>query len=744
MEITKDWKAIQIDSSCLELRRLESGLVNIRANNPIDLQKGLGFVHAHDRIMQMLVTRIVGRGELTKYFLDTEEGYAVDLLVRKLGFRRDILQDLHVLTPEVLQWTQAYCDGVNAYLKKEGLPFLCKLFKVKSDPWTVADTLLIMKTLSYIGIAQQQERIERLIIHAIRDGVSFDKLKQLFKLNEIDQERIALIKKLKVALPYFDNQMRFQPFQNAMSNNWVLAPEKTASGAPYMCVDPHLQVNRLPSSWYEVAGQWGEGNYQIGITLPGFPGWIMGKTSHLSASFTYGMIDTVDFFIEEVKSGKYKRGEDWIPLTVREERVTRKNKGKIPHYFFESAAGVIERENPESPLIEDGFYLSLAWAQFRQGPSANLNALMHLWSCKTVDEAQMYLWAMTLPCNWVIADHEGNIGLQQSGRVPKRKTSGLLPLPAWEEENLWQGFYMGTDLVTEINPTRGFCLSANDNKNKPDFPPFTTIHLPNYRYRRLFKLFSQNKHFTIEEMRTIQNDCYSIQAEELMDQLKAYLPATRPGKILKEWDYCYHKHSQGAFLFEVVYKALLKAVFSPIFGKSVWETYGPGHAFFSFNFGNFDQVLLSDDRAWFGDQKNTLFRSTIRKSLLRYTIGHIPTWGESNSFYMNYLLFDGRLPKFFGFDAGPIQLNGNRATVDTFQIFKEGKRRFVTSASYRFITDMGRHAVYTALAGGVSEKKRSPHYTSDIPLWKEGNCKQTLFDPFTNTFTSGPPLKNTN
>ena len=93
---------------------------------------------------------------------------------------------------------------------------------------------------------------------------------------------------------------------------------------------------------------------------------------------------------------------------------------------------------------------------------------------------------------------------------------------------------------------------------------------------------------------------------------------------------------------------------------------------------------------------------------------------------MNYLLFDGKLPKFLGFDIGPIQLNGNRATIDTFQIYLEGKRKIVTSASYRLITDMSEDAIYSALAGGVSEKRRSEYYTSDIAIWKQGKYKKIL------------------
>ncbi len=735
MELGREWKSVKIGTSVVELRRLESGVIDIRGETLYDVQKGLGFAHSIDRLMQMLVTRIVGRGELTKYFLNSEEGYAIDFVIRKLAFRRDIFQDLHHLTPEALKWAESYCEGVNAYMEQEGLPKLCKLFKVKTEKWHVSDTMLMIKTLSYLGIAQQQERIERLIIHAVKDGVAPEKLEKIFGISGLDQSVVEMLKKVHLVLPYFDNQMRFQPFQTTMSNNWVVAPHKSASNCPLLCVDPHLQVNRLPSTWYEAVGQWGDGNYQMGITLPGFPGWIMGKTPHISASFTYGMFDTIDFFFEEIKNGKYRRGEEWIPLTIREEKIQRKNKGLQSHYFFESDAGVIERERTHSPFIKDGLYLSMAWSNLRQGPSPILNCLMHLWSSKTVDEAQMYLWEMTLPCNWVIADTEGNIGLQQSGKVPKRKKSGLLPLPAWDKENLWQGYYMGTDLVSEINPERGFCLSANDSKNRPD-RIFSTINLPEYRFRRLQGVLSENKKFTLEEMQELQNDCYSVQAEDFMEQIKTWIPDTPTGKILKEWDLKYDKNSVGATLFEVFYINLSQEVFSPVFGKEVWEVYGPGHAFFGFNFGNFDKILLSDDPSFFGKEgKKALFQRILQKTLKSFEKGKISTWGEKCAFNMNYLLFDGKMPKFLGFDIGPVQLNGNRATIDTFQIYREGKRKIVTSASYRMVTDLNVDAIHSALAGGVSEKKRSPYYKSDVEIWKTGKLKKIAFDPKTNSFT---------
>ncbi len=129
------------------MRRLDRGVPAIRADSPEDLQRGLGFLHATDRLMQMLVTRIVGRGELTKYFLNNEEGYAVDFSCVSWDLEKDILQDLQKLTPEALQWTHAYCEGVNAFLESERFPLLCRIFGVKKEPWHLTDAMLIVKTL---------------------------------------------------------------------------------------------------------------------------------------------------------------------------------------------------------------------------------------------------------------------------------------------------------------------------------------------------------------------------------------------------------------------------------------------------------------------------------------------------------------------------------------------------------------------------------------------------------------------
>lgn len=56
----------------------------------------------------------------------------------------------------------------------------------------------------------------------------------------------------KDIVPYESyNQALTKPDEIKGSNNWAVAGEKTSSGKPILCNDPHLQLD-LPSIWYEV------------------------------------------------------------------------------------------------------------------------------------------------------------------------------------------------------------------------------------------------------------------------------------------------------------------------------------------------------------------------------------------------------------------------------------------------------------------------------------------------------------
>lgn len=723
MELLSKARTIHIADSTLELARNQHGIVEIRGEDPFALQRGIGFAHAHDRMMQLFITRILAQGRVCEFLFDTVESFALDVLIRKLGFYQDIQEDRTNLAPETLRWIEAYCEGINAYLEHYGTPLICKLLKIKSHHWTVLDVMAVTKFHLYFGLTQIQERVERFIIQAIHDDVSVEKLKQIFTphLDTLDSKLISTIKKAHLERPYLDEQMEFMP---GMSNNWAIAASKSASGSALLCNDPHLQINRLPPLWYEIVGHIGE-EKRFGVTSPGFPGIIIGRSTHLSVGVTYGMMDMIDFFIEEVSDEQCRREEGTDHVTIREEVIQRKKDGEARLYFFESHAGVIERQQMHHQRLEEGLYFALNWSAKKNGVSPTLNAVAQLWTCQTVKEAQKVVAEMTFSFNWVLADSGGNIGYQQSGRLPVRKYSGLYPLPAYEKEALWNGFVPAQELVSEYNPERGFVASANDDKNQPGKPLSISVPYASYRFDRIDSVLSEKRKFTVADMKALQTDLYSQQAALFMEQIKHLIPDTPEGKILKAWDLRYEVSSKGATLFEAFYQDLLLDVFGKIFGRAVWESIVKCHSLLVFTHGHFDRILLTGDESWFGEKgKEARLASVLEKSLSKFS-QKVPTWGEWNQFYMDHMLFEGKLPKSFG--KGPYSVPGGRATIPALILFQEHERKIAAGASYRFITDMGKCEADTALCGGVTEGRFSKYYGSDLDLWLNFTYKTVNF-----------------
>jgi penicillin amidase len=88
------------------------------------------------------------------------------------------------------------------------------------------------------------------------------------------------------------------------------------------------------------------------------------------------------------------------------------------------------------------------------------------------------------------------------------------------------------------------------------------------------------------------------------------------------------------------------------------------------------------------------------------------------------IFFQGKLPRFLGFDRGPIAVPGGRASVWQSQVFRSGGRHLAVSASYRFITDLAADAIHTNLCGGPSDRRFSRWYASDLANWQRGAHKR--------------------
>lgn len=732
MRITQRRRRIDISGTRIELARTADGVMKVRAEDDLGLARGLGFAHAHDRMVQMMLLRLVGQGRLCECLANDDDTLGIDVFMRQMGFEIDAEADVANLSDDGRRLGEAYAEGVNTYLENHRRPLELVLVGYRPPQWTVADTLLTIKLMSFVGLAQSQQDMEKFLIQALAAGVSSDLITKLVAphLDGLDGNTLSRLSELKHIQPLLPDAIRFLGAAPTLmaSNNWVVSGGRSASGSPLQCNDPHLECNRLPAVWYEAVMHTRD-DYRMGATMPGVPGLVMGRTSSLSFGFTYGFMDMVDYFLEDCRDGSCRREGGFEPLLVRTETIARKGEDPLRITIRENDLGVLESDPHESEL-SDGFYLTRAWSAHHGGAARSLDALARLAAVRNVPDAQKVVREVAISCNWLLADREGNIGYQQSGLLPDRRHSGLHPVPAWEEQTHWRGLVASDRLHSVLNPPEGFLATANDDHNPPAGPLVINLPMGSYRADRIRSLLGECPTGTVDDMEKIQTDLHSLQAERFMEILRPLLPDSFAGRLLRDWDCRYDRASRGATLFETVYHALLQEVFGRgLFGEEVWNTVVASTAILADYYHLFDNVLLGDDPAWFGNEgKNHLISRVLEEVLTEVSLEAITPWGKRQQIVMKNIFFDGRLPLWLGFDHGPIELHGNRATVVQGGVFTSHNRQTTFTPSWRFITDLADDHARTALAGGPSARRFSRWYTTDVTRWLEGRYKTLSAD----------------
>ncbi|KKM12129.1 hypothetical protein SY88_05225 [Clostridiales bacterium PH28_bin88] len=701
----------------VQIWRNVHGIPHVEADNTTDLYWGLGFAHAIDRGMQMLLMRILGQGRASELLDSSDTMLQIDTFFRRMNWSGETGPQIDALTPDVKEFVESYCNGVNTAFAKK-YPWEFKLLGYKPEPWRGEDSVVISRMVGYLTLAQSQAEMERLFVEMVQAGIDREKLEELFPgiLGGLD---IELIKKVKLQERMVPDHILWNIAIPRMmaSNNWVVSGRKTASGKPILANDPHLEVNRLPNVWYEVSlGM--KDHYAIGATMPGLPGLLVGRTPHLAWGATYAFMDAIDSWIEHCKDGKYYRENgQWVPFHARKEIIKRKKKPPVEATFYENDHGVLDGDPHQ-----EGYYLATRWSAARSG-AVSIGQIVKMLDARTVEEGMNILGQLETAFSWVLADQQGNIGFQMSGLMPKRREgiSGFVPLPGWQKENDWDGFISHEELPRSLNPEEGYFVTANNDLN--EYGQAKPINMPMgpYRADRIKDLLAQGKAFSVSDICKIHYDVYSTQAEAFMKILKPLLPDTVQGRILREWDFCYTPESQGAFLFEEFYHALHQEVFGRNgFGDAVTDYLSKETGTFTDFYFNFDRILLAEKSAWFGGaSRDDLYRRAAARAL------SVPprTWGEVQRVRLSNILLGGKLPAFMGFDRGPITVIGGRATVHQGQIYRSANRTTTFVPSFRIVTDLAKEECYTNIAGGPSDRRFSKWYCSDLNNWISGKYK---------------------
>jgi penicillin amidase len=457
--------------------------------------------------------------------------------------------------------------------------------------------------------------------------------------------------------------------------------------------------------------------------MPGLPALNVGRTPDLAWGVTYPYMDATDSWVERCRDGKYWREDGsgagtWKEFRRRTDTIRRKGKDPVEVTFWENDHGVLDGDPRQ-----EGLYLATRWAVSGSG-ATSLSAFAGIFHAHTVEEGRDLLGRLETAWSWVFADRKGSIGFQMSGLLPCRRSgaSGLVALPGWDPRNDWQGYADPTELPRALNPSEGFIVTANQDLNRLGVLPASTVAMGAWRADRIASQLVKRGKVGVDDMKSIQADLYSTEAEAYLAILRALLPDTPAGRALSAWDCRYDPASHGATLFERFYRELRREVFGRNgLGEKAVAFLDAETAVFTDFYDSFERVLLSADSAWFGgERREAIWRRAAERALAEPA----EPWGRSRRVTMSHILFGGKMPRFLGFDRGPITLPGGRATVHQGQIYRSAGRVTCFAPSIRLITDLGEDEVHTALAGGATDRRFSRWYVSDLKRWLRGEYKR--------------------
>lgn len=707
----------------LKITRDKAGVPHISADDFSSAIWGSGFTHAIDRYTQLMVMRILGQGRLCELLSDDDESFQIDHFFKRANWYNNVDLELAKLDSESLKLCQSYCNGVNAGIATKRHSIL-KLLGYQPEPWTTQDTILISRMSSYLTLAQSQAEIERFFIELVQAGISNERLVELFPINLTTFDR-ELIESIQLQEKIVPNEIIWNKALPRMmaSNNWVVSGKHTASGLPLMANDPHLEVNRLPNVWYEQSLSWSD-RCLLGMSMPGLPSVIVGRSKNLAWGATYTFMDTVDSWVEECRFGQYKSDNEWHSFKTRKEVIKRK---KHPHeeiVFYENNHGVLDGDPSDS-----GRHLATRWAAADSG-AKSIMASFHMAEVDTAKKAMAYLGSIESAWNWVISDKDNNIAYQMSGSMPLRKSSwnGFTPAPGWDKSYDWQGFVPLEQLPKSYNPEEGFIVTANQDLNHLGNVDPINMPMGNYRAQRIANVLENNNQHSVKSMQALQMDVHSIQAKLFLDKLLSLLKLhnidNKASRILELWNHAYDLESEGAPLFEAFYTALREEVFGDngqSLGIDVIKHLTTQTGVFIDFYQNFDHVILNGKSAWYETKtQEEAFINAFKK------ISHQSkkkTWGEVNAIPFSNMLLKNKLPAIFGFDSKPISLPGGRATPHQGQIYSSAGRKTSFAPSIRIVADMSEDSLHTCLAGGPSDNRFSPWYRSGLKDWLKGQYK---------------------
>ncbi len=398
--------ALALSAAKIEVLRDEFGVPHIFAETAAGAAFASGYVQAEDRLEELMRNYRKAEGSMGEAF--GEEWFRHDWRQRLFGHRHVAERNYSALSAPVRAIIEAYIAGIRRYMKEH--PNDVPAWAIEPQPWHV---------VAY----------GRFTIWRWPEGESAG-----------DLQRAGV---------------QPDPVPYSGSNQMLIAPSRTAVGAPIAIIDPHLSWYG-ETRYYEMRIYGGE-LQQVGGARLGLPFPTLGHNRWVSIAMTTGGPDTSDVFEEEIAGGRYRFDGEWRKLDVRTERIGVRHGDKVDW----REVSIESTHHGPVWAHQGGKAYSMAspyGSEFRLVEQAYAMV-----TARNLDEMKKALsMRQYMAQNIMTGTVDGDIYYVRNGRVPIRAKGcdPSRPMPGAGACE-WLGLHPLEDLVQIANPPQGYMQNNN-------------------------------------------------------------------------------------------------------------------------------------------------------------------------------------------------------------------------------------------------------------------------------------------
>ncbi|MGE3508097.1 MAG: penicillin acylase family protein [Vicinamibacterales bacterium] len=569
-----------------------------------------GFNAARDRLFQIDLWRRRGLGQLAEVLGPSY--IEQDIAARLFLYRGDMRREWRSYGPRAERIATEFVGGINAYVDWLGtnpasVPLEFKLLGYAPAKWQAADVVRIRSHGLTRNLTREVDRANLACKAGLRRNDIYYGLQpewvtkvpegldpclpgDVLRMFNLGTQDVRVSRDVVVsaamhgqgdapeskAVAVVSGRAGWSPAHNAVadeyagettegSNNWVVAPSKSATGRPILANDPHRAYG-TPSLRY-LAHLVAPGMNVIGAGEPALPGISIGHNGTVGFGLTIFPIDQEDLHVYELDPAnpdRYRYRNGWESMTVIAEEILVKGRAPVrADLRFTRHGPVIHR----AAGATRAFAVRTAWSE--PGMSPYFGAVRYMFATSWPEFVRaMRGWGAPTE-NQVYADVRGNIGWIPGGLAPRRPNwDGLLPVPG-DGRYEWSGFIPSDVLPRVFNPAQGWWATANHMNLPPSFP--NDRHKLGFewtndgRYTRIAEVLGRSGTMSVEDSMRLQNDVVTGHASRLLPLVRGLQPmdgdASAARALLSNWDGALTAESGAGALYEVWFARHLRNAF---------------------------------------------------------------------------------------------------------------------------------------------------------------------------------------